>query len=264
MTEGGARIDYEERNGGRVAWLFIDRAAKRNAIGPGVIAGLQSACTELEADDGLRAVVLAGAGGETFAAGADVNVMAGLSPASARAFIASLHEAIDAVRRLPVPVIAKIRGHCLGAAVELAAACDFRAGDTTAVIAMPEVRVGIPSVIEAALLPGLIGWGAAREMLLTARNYNAEEAARIGFLQRVTEPAELDAAVDGWLDAILACSPAAVRTQKALLNRWQEMPLPEAVAVSIDAFARSFESDEPARMLAEALKRPGSQGGAGD
>ncbi len=254
MSDGGARIDYEKRNGGRVARLFIDRAAKRNAIGPGVIAGLKEACAELAADDGLRAVVLAGAGGKTFAAGADVNIMAGLTPESARAFITALHEAIDVVRRLPVPVIAAIRGHCLGAAVELAAACDFRAGDSTAVIAMPEVRVGIPSVIEAALLPGLIGWGAAREMLLTGREYGAEEAAGIGFLQNVTAPADLDAAVDSWLDAILACGPTAVRTQKALLNQWQEMSLTEAVAVSIDAFARSFEGDEPARMLAEALK----------
>ena len=258
MTDGGARIDYEERpdgpGAGRVARLFIDRAAKRNAIGPGVIAGLRDACAELAAENDLRAVVLAGAGGRTFAAGADVNTMAGLTPDSARAFIAALHEAIDAVRRLPVPVIAAIRGHCLGAAVELAAACDFRAGDTTAVIAMPEVRVGIPSVIEAALLPGLIGWGAAREMLLTGREYGAAEAAQIGFLQKMTAPAELDAAVDEWLDAILACGPTAVRTQKALLNRWQEMSLTEAVAVSIDAFAGSFENDEPARMLAQALK----------
>ncbi len=258
MTDGGARIDYEDRPdgaaGGRVARLFIDRAAKRNAIGPGVIAGLKDACAELAADGDLRAVVLAGAGGKTFAAGADVNTMAGLTPASARAFIASLHEAIDAVRRLPVPVIAAIRGHCLGAAVELAAACDVRAGDTTAVIAMPEVRVGIPSVIEAALLPGLIGWGAARDMLLTGREYGAEEAMRIGFLQMATAPEDLDAAVDGWLDAILACGPAAVRTQKKLLNDWQEMSLTEAVAVSIDAFADSFETDEPARMLAGAIK----------
>jgi len=258
MTDGGARIDYEERpdgaGGSRVARLFIDRAAKRNAIGPGVIAGLKDACAELAADDRLRAVVLAGAGGKTFAAGADVTVLAGLTPASAREFITALHDAIDAVRRLPVPVIAAIRGHCLGAAVELAAACDVRAGDTTAVIAMPEVRVGIPSVIEAALLPGLIGWSAAREMLLTGREYGAEEAARLGFLQKVTPPAELDAAVEAWLDAILACGPTAVRTQKSLLNRWQEMSLTEAVSVSIDAFARSFESDEPARMLAEALK----------
>ena len=258
MTDGGARIDYETRpdgaGGGRVARLFIDRAAKRNAIGPGVIAGLTDACAELAGDDDLRAVVLAGAGGRTFAAGADVNTMAGLTPDSARAFIAALHDAIDAVRRLPVPVIAAVRGHCLGAAVELAAACDFRAGDTTAVIAMPEVRVGIPSVIEAALLPGLVGWGAAREMLLTGREYGAAEAAEIGFLQTVTAPPDLDAAVDAWLDAILACGPAAVRNQKALLNKWQEMPLIEAVAVSIDAFAASFETDEPARMLADALK----------
>ncbi len=258
MTDGGARIDYEERpygaGSGRVARLYLDRAAKRNAIGPGVIAGLRNACAELAADGELRAVVLAGAGGETFAAGADVNTMAGLTPDSARTFIASLHEAIDAVRRLPVPVIAAIRGHCLGAAVELAAACDVRAGDTTAVIAMPEVRVGIPSVIEAALLPGLVGWGAAREMLLTGREYGAEEAARIGFLQMATAPVDLDAAVDAWLDAILACGPAAVRTQKKLLNEWQEMSLTEAVAVSIDTFAASFESGEPARMLVEALK----------
>ena len=258
MTDGGARIDYEDRpdgaGGGRVARLFIDRAAKRNAIGPGVIAGLRDACAELAADGDLRAVVLAGAGGKTFAAGADVNTMAGLTPVSAHTFIASLHEAIDAVRRLPVPVIAAIRGHCLGAAVELAAACDVRAGDTTAVIAMPEVRVGIPSVIEAALLPGLIGWGAARDMLLTGREYGAEEAVRIGFLQMATAPDDLDAAVDGWLDAILACGPAAVRTQKKLLNDWQEMSLTEAVAVSIDAFADSFETDEPARMLEGALK----------
>ena len=258
MSKGGARIDYEERpdgaGGGRVARLFIDRAAKRNAIGPGVIAGLGDACAELAADGELRAVVLTGAGGRTFAAGADVNIMANLTPESARTFIASLHEAIDAVRRLPVPVIAAIRGHCLGAAVELAAACDFRAGDTTAVIAMPEVRVGIPSVIEAALLPSLVGWGAAREMLLTGREYGAAEAARIGFLQKVTAPADLDAAVEAWLDAILACGPAAVRTQKKLLNDWQEMSLTEAVAVSIDAFAAAFESDEPTRMLNGALK----------
>ena len=158
----------------------------------------------------------------------------------------------------PCRSLRQSRGHCLGAAVELAAACDVRAGDTTAVIAMPEVRVGIPSVIEAALLPGLVGWGAAREMLLTGRDYGAEEAARIGFLQKVTAPAELDAAVDAWLDAILACGPAAVRTQKALLNAWQEMSLTEAVSVSIDAFAQAFESDEPgadARRSAEAPPR---------
>lgn len=253
MSDGGARIEYEDRNGGKIARLWIDRAAKHNAIGPAVIQGLQDACAELAADGDLRAVVLAGAGEKTFAAGADVKVMTTLEPDSARAFITSLHEAIYAVRRLPVPVIAKIRGHCLGAAVELAAGCDIRVGDETTVVSMPEVKVGIPSVIEAALLPGLIGWGAAREMLLTGRDYGAEELVRLGYFQRATSSSDLDAAVDDWLDHIVACGPRAVRTQKALLNQWQEMSLKDAVSVSIDAFGRSFESDEPQRMLAAAL-----------
>lgn len=252
-TDGGAKLVYEDRKGARIARLYIDRAAKRNAIGPGVIAGLRDACSALAADSGLRAVVLSGAGGKTFAAGADVHVMTNLTPETGRAFITSLHEAIDAVRRLPVPVIAKIRGHCLGAAVELAAACDFRAGDTTSRIGMPEVKVGIPSVIEAALLPGLIGWGATREMLMTGRDYGAEELQRLGFFQAIAEPDALDSAVDRWLDHITACGPLAVRNQKALLNRWQEMSLSEAVAVSIDAFGSAFETDEPRRMLRAAL-----------
>lgn len=252
-SDGSARIDYEDYKGARIARLSIDRAAKRNAIGPGVIAGLVDACRTLAADDDLRAVVLAGAGEKTFAAGADVKVMTGLTPETGRAFITSLHEAIDAVRRLPVPVIAKIRGHCLGAAVELAAACDMRAGDTSIVVSMPEVKVGIPSVIEAALLPGLIGWGRTREMLLTGKEYGAEALAAMGYLQATAAPADLDATVDAWLDDIVACGPLAVRNQKALMNRWQELSLSDSIAVSIEAFGSAFETDEPARMLAAAL-----------
>ncbi|MCY4190664.1 MAG: enoyl-CoA hydratase-related protein, partial [Rhodospirillaceae bacterium] len=175
MTNGGARLTYEDRDGGRIARLWIDRPGKRNAIDLAVIAGLKNACAELAEDADLRAVVLTGTGEQTFAAGADVKVVHALGRDSGQALITPLHEAIDSVRLLPVPVIAKIRGHCLGAAVELAAACDIRIGDTNTMVSMPEVKVGIPSVIEAALLPGLIGWGAAREMLLTGRDYDAEE-----------------------------------------------------------------------------------------
>jgi len=251
----GARIEYADHGGGRIARLYIDREAKRNAIGPGVIAGLVDACAELAVDDDLRAVVLTGAGEKTFAAGADVKVMTGLTPETGRAFITSLHEAIDAVRRLPVPVIAKIRGHCLGAAVELAAACDMRAGDTSIVVSMPEVKVGIPSVIEAALLPGLIGLGRTREMLLTGKEYGAKALAAMGYLQAMAEPEKLDAVVNAWLDDIVACGPLAVRNQKALMNRWQELSLSDSIDVSIKAFGSAFETDEPARMLAAALAK---------
>ena len=250
MTEQDpVRVDWREVSEGRVMTLVLNRPEKRNAIDVAMIAGLHDAATAAADDPDLRAVVLA-AEGPVFAAGADVRVLAGLTPETARAFITALHEAIDAVRRLPVPVIARLTGHCLGAAVELAAACDLRIGDTSVVIGMPEVRVGIPSVIEAALLPALVGPGRAREMLLTGRNYNAQEAEAMGFLQTLTGPDALDAAIDGRLRDFLAGGARAVRTQKALLNAWQDPGLAEAVAVSIDAFAAAYETDEPAAMLA--------------
>ncbi len=255
--DGGVRLDYPGLYDGQVAWVAIDHARRRNAISPGVIAGLKRTFDDLAANDDLRAVVLAG-DGRTFAAGADVRVLAGLTPETARSFITSLHEAIDAVRRMPVPVIARLTGHCLGAAVELAAACDLRIGDPTVVIGMPEVRVGIPSVIEAALLPALIGQGRTREMLLSGRNYAAVDAEAMGFLQAITGSDALDAAIDGRLRDFLSCGPRALRTQKALLNAWQEPGLADAIALSIDAFAASYETDEPARMLAPYLKSGGS------
>ncbi len=253
QDDGTVRIDFPEVHEGRVAWIVIDHARRRNAISPGVIAGLRLSCAELAAKDDLRAVVLAGEG-SVFAAGADIRTLAGLTPETARAFITSLHEAIDALRRLPVPVIARLTGHCLGAAVELAAACDLRLGDTSVVIGMPEVQVGLPSVIEAALLPALIGPGRAREMLLTGRNYGAIEAEAMGYLQTLTGPDALDAAIEGRLRDFLAAGARAVRAQKALLNAWQEPGLAAAIALSIDAFAAAYETDEPATMLAPHLK----------
>jgi enoyl-CoA hydratase/carnithine racemase len=253
MTEQQpVRVDWREIAGGGVATLTLNRPEKCNAIDGAMIAALADAAGGLAAESDLRAVVLAGEG-PVFAAGADVNVLAGLTPETARTFITGLHEAIDSVRRLPVPVIARLTGHCLGGAVELAAACDLRIGDTSTVIGMPEVRVGIPSVIEAALLPALVGPGRAREMLLTGRNYNAQEAEAMGFLQTLTGPDALDAAIDGRLRDFLAAGPRALRAQKALLNAWQEPGLADAIAISIDAFADAYETDEPARMLAPHL-----------
>src|SRR6185503_1106464 len=119
----------------------------------------------------------------------------------------------------PVPVIGRVNGFCLGAGLEVAASCDFRAAADSAQFGMPEVVMGIPSVIEAALLPGLIGWGKTREMLLTGAMYSAAEALAMGFAQRVTPARELQEAVERWLEQICRATPEAVRSQKALMNR---------------------------------------------
>ncbi len=175
--------------------------------------------------------------------------MAGLDSARARAFITRVHGCCAVVRRCPVPVIARVNGHCYGAGMELAAACDMRVSARSARYGMPETKLGIPSVVEAAVLPQLVGWGRTRELLLLGDTYPAEECARWGFLERVVDDAALDAEVDKVLSSIVACGPNAVRLQKELIARWETQPLPQAIATGIDTFARAYESDEPTKMM---------------
>jgi enoyl-CoA hydratase/carnithine racemase len=247
-------VQLEDRAAGRIAWVTMDNQRRLNAGSSELIDRLQAAFEELAADNDLRAVVLTGAGDRAFMAGADLNDLAGLEPESGRHFITQLHRAAAAIRALPVPVIGRLRGFCLGAGLEVAAACDFRVADGSFVMGMPEVKVGLPSVIEAALLPRLIGWGKTRELLLTGANFDAEEALAMHFIEKLVPAAELDAWVEVWLDRILAAGPLAVRAQKALIGRWEELDLAAAIEAGIDTFAEAYESDEPNRMLAPFMK----------
>lgn len=247
QDEGEVRLLIEPTDTGVSAHLEIDHRRRRNAIGPAVIASLTARAAELAGRDDLRLVTLRGAHG-TFASGANIKVMAGLDPDGARAFITSLYHAIEAVRRLPVPVIAVLQGHCYGAAMELAAACDMRVADTTLISGMPEVRVGIPSVIQACLLPRLIGWGRTSELLLTGRDVEGTENLAIGFVERMVPPEVLHEAVGDWQASILACAPQAVRAQKKVMRAW-EADESEGIEASIDAFAASYRTGEPAAFM---------------
>jgi enoyl-CoA hydratase/carnithine racemase len=120
---------------------------------------------------------------------------------------------------------------------------------------MPEVAIGIPSVVEAALLPRLIGAGRARRLLLTGETIGAAEALAWGLVEAVAPADGLDAAVERFIGPILAAGPQAVRLQKALILEWEELPTGPAVRRGIDAFVRAFDTDEPARMAGAALAR---------
>ena len=148
--------------------VTIDNQRRLNCLSTPIIVELAGVMRRLADGKALRALVLTGAGEKAFIGGADLNELGGLCADSARLFITRLHEACKTIRDCPVPVIARINGYCLGAGLEIAASCDLRAAADHAHFGMPEVQMGIPSVIEAALLPGLIGWGRTREMLLTA------------------------------------------------------------------------------------------------
>ena len=114
--------------------------------------------------------------------------MKDLTPKQAHEVHTWVHHACDAIRALPVPVIARVNGYCFGAGMEIAASCDMRIGVTTAKFGMPEVRFGIPSGMEACLLPQLIGWGKTRELVYTGDHIDAAEAYRCGFLEKLVEP----------------------------------------------------------------------------
>lgn len=243
-------VALEPRGGALVARVTIDNPARLNCLGPELLDQLAADMRALDHDARIRAVVVTGAGDKAFVGGADLDALGGLNPATARVFIGQVHDACAAMRDCPVPVIARINGWCLGAGLELAACCDLRIAADTACFGMPEVRLGIPSVVEAAVLPRLIGAGRARWLVMTGENIDAAEALAWGLVEKVVPAAGLDDAVDAALDAILAGEANAMRAQKRLCKVWEETTLAESVRASIDEFARCYETDEPNRRVA--------------
>lgn len=249
---GEIGLEMAERGGALVAVVEIRNAARANALNSRLMDDFVETLARI-AEGPARAVVLTGAG-KAFVGGADINEMAGLqSPEAARAFITRVHRCCEAVRTLPVPVIGRINGAALGAGLELAAACDVRVAAETAVLGMPEVRLGIPSVVEAALLPRLVGWGRAREMLLFGETFPAADALAWGLVERVVAADQLDAAVDAWLSQLARCGPEAVRLQKALIRGWEDQTVSAGVAAGIDCFEEAYRGDEPRAAMADFL-----------
>lgn len=254
--KGTATCRIETRDsGGEVAWIELVHEGKMNAIGSAMVDSLLTIFAELKTRQTLRVVVITGGGQRAFVGGAFLPELDGLTPETGRKFITRVHLACQAARDCPVPVIAQLQGHCLGAGVELAASCDFRVGDRSVIFGMPEVKVGLPSVIEAALLPMLIGWGKTREMLLTSANYDADEGQTMGFIDTLVDVGEIDKAVALRVDQIMAAGPLAVRAQKQLINAWESLTPDEGISLGIDYLAAAYETDEPQRMMAPLLKK---------
>jgi len=251
------RTALEERGEALVARVTLENPRKLNILGRAALAQLAEAMRGIERNGRVRAVVLSGAGDKAFVGGADVGELAALDPASAREFISLVHEACAAMRNCPVPVIARINGWCLGAGLELAASCDLRIAAASARFGMPEVRLGIPSVVEAALLPRLVGAGRARWLVMTGDTIDAGEALAWGLVEKVAAAGQLDAQVNAALEAIVAGDPDAMRAQKRLCKLWEEAPLEASVRTSIDEFARAYEGDAPRRAIAEFRARRG-------
>ena len=256
MSDGIITTDIvREDERGAVAVVTVDRVAKLNVMTGAMCRDLTAAVGALAVRDDVRVVVLRGAGERALIGGADVAEMVALGPETARAFITDLHRVCGALRALPVPVIARMRGYCLGGGLEIAAACDLRIAADDARMGMPEVQIGIPSVIEAALLPELIGWGRTRRLVFTGEMIDAARAYDWGLVEEVVGAGALDGAVDEVCNAIVAAGPSAIRAQKALIAKWRTLPLDAAIEAGIHVFEAAFETDEPQRYMRRFLDR---------
>lgn len=250
MTEyDGFRVDID----GTVGTITLDVPEKLNRVSMPARDQLARVFGELGADEGVRAVVLTGAGG-AFTAGGDIAGFLQRRPEE----VSRLAWNVAAPERCPKPVVAALRGYAFGVGLELALACDFRVAADDLQLALPEVRLGmIPGSGGTQRLARLIGLGRAKDMIMRGRRIGAEEALALGLVTEVVPPDELDAAVRALLEELSALSPLALATAKRVLNQVYDAPLHVGLEVEGYAYAM-LRSSEDFREGVEAFgeKRP--------
>ena len=225
-------VDVESEGG--VTRIFLNRPEKVNALDSAHLEALLLALRRLERNQEMRVAVLGGRG-RAFCGGADVKEISRLAASNAGDFVRKIHAVCQAIRELPVPVIARLHGAVIGAGLEIAAACDLRIAAEGTRFSMPEVRIGIPSVVEAALLPRLMGSGRAAWLVLTGESIDARRAFEWGLIEQIGSDAELAILVE----KLLKNEREALRMQKQLLQLWEEAPLATSIEKSIDLFGES-------------------------
>ncbi len=242
---------------GAIALVTIDRPKALNALNSQLLSELDLLLTE-QAGAGLSALVLTGAGDRAFAAGADIAEMQAMPPREARAFAetgAALGSALEMSTR---PWIAAVHGFALGGGCELALACDFIYASKAAKFGQPEVKLGvIPGFGGTQRLARRVGIGKARELVYTGDTINAEEALRIGLVDRVVEQAELLPAARATAAKIAANGPIAIAEAKRVILEGADLPLEAACALEQRAFGELFSTaDQREGMAAFLAKRP--------
>ena len=236
---------------GRVAVLTLDRPDRLNTLSPDMLDDLIARLDEVEADEGVGAAVVTGAGDKAFSAGADVSLVREATPIEARTFATRGHATADRIEALRTPVVAAVNGYALGGGCELALACDVRVASDRAQIGLPEVTLGIfPGWGGTQRMPRLIGPGKAKELILTGRRVGAEEALALGLVERVHPHEELlDRAVE--LAADIAAKPAwALAAAKAMVNRAGDGDQAGNLARELDLFALAFATEDQREGMA--------------
>lgn len=215
-----------------------------------------SAC---EADPLVRVLLLSGAGERAFSAGVDLVEMKEFTVPEAELFIRLLHALANRFLSSHISTIASLHGPCLGGGLELALACDVRIASENATFGMPEVRVGVPSVIEASLLPKTIGLGRARHMILTGEVISAPRAYEIGLVDKLVPDSQLHDYVMRFAGTLADIDRDVISLQKNVIVKWLEMDEEQSMEESIKAFASRFATLGPKQAMEAFLERSSQQ-----
>src|SRR3954471_17498924 len=234
-----------------VRWITIDRPEAANALTLDDLRHLTSAVQDV--DPSTRAIVFTGAGERAFCAGMHLDTFRGLDPASARDVIKQVGDFLAAVRHCPAVTVVMLNGACLGVACELALACDLRVARSGTMVGLPEGKLGIPSVVDAALLPAYVGLSRAREMILTGDGVAVEELGA-SFANRIVAPADLRAETERLLASVLVHTPTVIAAQRSLFETWLNGGISDSVAASIEVFGDVF-ADPSTGAAVEAYRK---------
>ena len=251
-----------EKLEGRVARLTVNRPEKLNALNGAVRCALLAALSDLAAEDEVRVVVLTGAGGRAFIAGADIGEFKDARPVEQyrRMKAGNIYDAVEA---FPKPVIAMINGFCLGGGCELAMACDMRVAASTAKIGQPEINLGlIPGAGGTQRLPRLVGEGWAMQLITSGEFISGTKAAEIGLVEVAVEPGELEEHVMKLAGAIGGRSPVALQAAKESVLAARRMPLDQGLKFESAWFSLLFSTDDMAEGVDAFLskRRPAFKG----
>lgn len=244
------------RKEGQVGVLTLDHAPL-NIITASMRPQIMKALAEVQADEGVRCLVLTGAGDRAFCAGADLGEEADLTPQTVRQFLADDCEIFDGLEALPIPVVAAVNGHCMGGGLEVALSCDIRVVADDAKHCGAGVKVGL--VVSTTRITRLVGQAVAKDVLLTGRTFSGTEAVRLGLASEAVPRERVLPAAMAWAQQIAQRAPLAVRRTKQAIHEAAELPYADAMARELDHFAELSATEDHKHAIAAFFAREAPQ-----